>query len=60
MFDLGYRFEVDRVVLIEDYDDDFLKGLFKGKVYDEKFYLLEGLVGYVGLFFMVYDIGLFI
>ena len=38
----------------------FSKGLLKGKVHDEKSYLLDGLAGHAGLFSTVYDIGLFI
>lgn len=60
MLDSGYRPEVDRVAPTEDHDDDFSKGLLKGKVHDEKSYLLEGLAGHAGLFSTVYDIGLFI
>src|SRR5690554_4781651 len=60
MLDSGYRPEVERVAPTEDHDDDFSKGLLKGKVHDEKSYLLEGLAGHAGLFSTVYDIGLFI
>ena len=60
MLDSGYRPEISRVAPTEDHDDDFSKGLLKGKVHDEKSYLLDGLAGHAGLFSTVYDIGLFI
>jgi len=60
MLDSTYRPESTRVAPTEDHDDSFSKGLLKGKVHDEKSYLLDGLAGHAGLFSTVYDIGLFI